>query len=235
MRLRLLRRMLTVSAPRVAVHSAMPWPLRWLMAALVLGFSGSLALWAFETGKEIAGLDRHAKEELVSLRAEVQQLRAELQKAQSVANTAGSLITTEKAAQEQLVQQIRQLQADNQSLRRDLGFFERLIPDTGKGDLSIRGLQVDRLAEGQWKWQVLMIQAAKNAPEFVGQLEIILSGTSGGKPWSLTHKPEPDSVVIRSYLRQEGVVAVPPQVQVHLVTARVMQNGALKSVQSIKP
>lgn len=75
MRLRLLRRRLTVSAPRMAIRSTMPWPLRWLLAAVVLGFSGALALWAFEFGKEIAGLDRNAKQELEQLRTEVSQLR----------------------------------------------------------------------------------------------------------------------------------------------------------------
>lgn len=234
MRLRLLRRKLTVSAPRMAVRSALPWPFRWLLGAVVLGFSGALALWAFEVGKEIAGLDRHAKQELVQLRDEVQQLRADLTKAQSVVNTSQSLLTAEKAAQEQLTQQIRQLEADNQLLRSDLGFFERLIPGTGTSALSIRGLQVERLSEGQLKWQVLMIQAAKNAPEFRGSLDITFTGTLDGKPWSMTQAAVPQAVVIRSYLRQEGIVSVPPLAVVSVVTARIWQGAAVKSVQTIK-
>ena len=50
MRFRLLRRRLTISAPRMAVRSTLPWPLRWLLGALVLGFSGALALWEFLRG-----------------------------------------------------------------------------------------------------------------------------------------------------------------------------------------
>lgn len=57
MRFRLLRRRLTISAPRVAIRSAMPWPLRWLVLALALGLSAATALWAFEFGKSIAGLE----------------------------------------------------------------------------------------------------------------------------------------------------------------------------------
>lgn len=234
MRLRLLRRKLTVSAPRMAVRSALPWPFHWLLGAVVLGFSGALALWAFEVGKDIAGLDRHAKQELVQLRSEVQQLRADLAQAQSVANTSGSLLTAEKAVQEQLMQQIRQLEFDNQTLRSDLGFFERLIPGTGSDALSIRGLQVERLSEGQLKWQVLMIQAAKNAPEFRGTLDITFTGTLDGRPWSMTQAATPQAVVIRSYLRQEGIVSVPPLAVVNLVTAKILQGGAVKSVQTIK-
>ena len=120
MRLRLLRRRLTVSAPRMAVRSALPWPVRWLVGAVVLGFSGAMALWAFEFGKEIAGLDRNAKQELEQLRTEVQTLRTDLGRAQSISNTSESLLTAEKSAQEQLLLQIRQLEADNQALRAQL-------------------------------------------------------------------------------------------------------------------
>ena len=56
LRLRLLRRRLTISAPRMAIRSAMPWPLRWAAAALVLGFCGAIGLWAFELGKELPAL-----------------------------------------------------------------------------------------------------------------------------------------------------------------------------------
>ena len=145
MKFRLWRRRLSVSAPRVAVRSSMPWPVRWLLGALVLGFSGALALWAFEFGKEIAGLDRNAKQELEALRSETTRLRADLAQAQSIANTSESLLMAEKAAQAQLALQIRQLEVDNMALRSDLGFFERLIPGSGSGELNIRGLQVERI------------------------------------------------------------------------------------------
>lgn len=234
MRLRLLRRRLTVSAPRVSVRSALPWPLRWLLGAIVLGFSGALALWAFEFGKEIAGLDRNAKQELQQLRAEVQVLRSDLSKAQSVVNTSDSLLTAEKAAQEQLLAQIRQLQADNQLLRSDLGFFERLIPGTGNDALSIRGLQVERLSEEQARWQVLLIQAQKNAPDISGTLELQLAGTLDGKPWSLRPASATQPVRIKGYLRLEGVIELPPRAVVKTVTARILQGAAIKSTQTIK-
>ena len=95
MRFRLLRRRLTISAPRMAVRSALPWPFRWVAAAVVLGFCGAIGLWAFEFGKDIAGLDSGASEELLQLRAELVHARAERDKAQSVANTAQTLLTTE--------------------------------------------------------------------------------------------------------------------------------------------
>jgi hypothetical protein len=103
MRFRLLRRRLTISAPRMAVRSALPWPFRWLVMAIVLGFSAAVALWAFEFGKSIAGLDSTSKEELVHLRAEMAKLREERDQGPvGNANTSGSLLTAESATQEKL-------------------------------------------------------------------------------------------------------------------------------------
>ncbi|MEZ5704596.1 MAG: DUF6776 family protein [Burkholderiaceae bacterium] len=234
MKFRLWRRRMSVSVPRMSVRNSTPWPLRWLLGALVLGFSGALALWAFEFGKEIAGLDRNAKEELEALRVEANNLRQALTQAQSVANTSESLLTAEKAAQEQLALQIRQLQLDNLSLRSDLGFFERLIPGSGNGNLNIRGLQVERLNPVQIKWQVLLIQASKNAPDFKGQLEITFSGTSAGQPWTQKQAPQPQAVLIKGYLRQEGFLDIPPQTVVKTVTAKIYQGREVKALYTIK-
>jgi hypothetical protein len=232
MRLRLLRRRLTVSAPRVSIRSAMPWPLRWLVAAVVLGFSAALALWAFDFGRQIAGLDRNAQQELARLRNEVSDLRAELDRLRAVADTAESLLTAEKAAQERLSHQLRQLESDNQTLRSDLGFFERLLPAPGD-NLAIRGVQVERVAAGQIRWQALMIQATKNAPDFRGSLEITFNGTLDGKPWSMPHAPRPQPVVIKGYLRQEGVLDVPESAVVKSATARILQNGTVRTMQTV--
>ncbi len=200
----------------------------------MLGFSGSLAMWAFEFGRDIAGLDRESKQELTRLRSEVQTLRSDLLVAQSVANTSESLLTTERSAQEQLAMRIRQLEADNELLRTDLGFFERLIPGSGGDSLSIRGLQAERVSDTQWRWQALMMQATKNAPDFKGVLEITFTGTLDGKPWSLAQSPSPQPVLIKGYLRMEGIVDVPTQAMVKNVTARVLQGGSVRSVQTFQ-
>ena len=96
------------------------------------------------------------------------------------------------------------------------------------------GDQVERVAEGQLKWQVLLIQALKNAPDFKGTLELSFVGTLEGKPWSLSPAPAAQPVLIKSYLRQEGVVDVPAQAVVKTVTAKILQGGVVKSVQTLK-
>ena len=234
MRFRLLRRRLTISAPRMAVRSAMPWPFRWLVMAIVLGFCAAVGLWAFEFGKNIAGLDTSGKEELIQLRAEVARLREERDKAQSVANTSGSLLTAERATQEKLAGQIRVLEADNRVLRDDLGFFEKLIPSTGQEGVSIRGLYAEVVAERQLKWQVLVLQPVKNAPEFKGQIELTLTGLQNGKPWTMALPGGPQALQFRQYRRIEGIVDLPPLAVVKNVSARLVEGTATRAVQSIK-
>lgn len=241
MRFRLLRRRLTISAPRMAVRSALPWPFRWAVLAIVMGFCAAIGLWAFEFGKDIAGIEHGTKEELqrtraelVSTHAELEKVKEERDKAQTIANTAGTLLTTEKASQERMVSQLHQLEQENRTLRDDLGFFEKLIPSSGTDGVSIRSVQAEAQGGHSLKWQVLLIQASKNATEFTGQLELTFSGLQGGKPWSMNLADGPLTVKLRQYGRLEGILEIPAQVVVKSVSAKLMDGAVVKSTQTIK-
>lgn len=235
MRWKLLRRRLSISAPRMIVRSRLPWPLRWAMVALMFGFSAALSLWAFEFGKSIAGLDRDAKEELAKLRVEVAQLREERERAISTANTAESLLKTEKAAQEKLAQQTAVVEAENLALKSDLGFFERLLPANTDEGLAIRGLQVETMAPGQLRYQLLLMQAGKTLPEFQGRYEITFSGFLDGKPWTMPQPGGPKPLQLKQYMRLEGIIQFPQQAVVKAALVRVMDlNGGVRATQSVK-
>jgi hypothetical protein len=225
----------------MSVRSALPWPLRWVVLAIVLGFCASIGLWAFEFGKDIAGLDKDSKEELQQMRTELMVLRAELvnlkdarDKAQTIANTARTLLTAEKVVQEKLAAQVQQLEADKRSLQDDLGFFEKLIPTSGADGIAIRGLQADVRNGRELKWQVLVIQARKNAPEFNGRLELSFSGIQNGKPWTATLPGGGQAIKLKQFDRIEGVFELPVQVVVKGVSAKVLDGLVIKAVQSIK-
>ena len=215
------------------VRSHLPWPLRWAVLAMTLGFSAALALWAFEFGKEIAGLDRHTHRELAQLRIEVTALRADNERARAIANTADSLIKAERVAQERLAQQVRQLEADNQALQSDLGFFEGLLPATGEG-LQLRGLQADLRSPGRVRYQLLLMQTGKATGDFTGRFDLLLTGLLDGRPWSQT-SPGPKPLQFRQYARLEGSIDLPPDVVLKTVQARVYdQQGALRANQTAK-
>jgi hypothetical protein len=222
MRWKLLRRRLSVSAPRMTVRSHLPWPLRWAVAALVLGFSAALAMWAFEFGKGIAGLDRGAKEELTTLRVEVNRLRSENERLASVANTADSMLKAERAAQEKLGQTVRQLEAESQELKTSVAFFERLLPVSGEG-LAVRGMRADIAKPGELRFQMLLMQSGKDPVDFAGRYEVSATGVIGSKAWtSAPTEMTRGDVKLRQYTRVEGVLAYPPEVGLRSLQVRVL-------------
>jgi hypothetical protein len=233
MRWKLLRRRLSISAPRMIVRSHLPWPLRWVVVAVALGFSAAIALWAFEFGKDIAGLDRGSKEELAQLRAEVATLRDERERAQSIANTADSLLKAEKAAQERLAAQLKQAESDNLGLKADLGFFERLLPVAGAAEgLTVRAFQAELVAPGQIRYQLLVMQNGKPTGTFEGRYELTLSGQLDGKPWTLAMPGGPQPLQVKQYARVEGRIDHPAPAVVKTVQVRVLDgSGAVRATQ----
>lgn len=93
------------------MRSALPWSLRWVVIAVVLGLCAAMTLWAFEFGKRIAGLDSGSRAELQRLRSEVLQLREESQRQRELQEVVGSLRTAEQVAMECLAVQLRRLEA----------------------------------------------------------------------------------------------------------------------------
>lgn len=245
MRLRLLRRRLTISAPRMTVRSAFPWPIRWAMVAAMIGFCAAIGMWAFDFGREIAGIEGGTQGELLRLRAEIATLSSELQsamqqrdEAQSVANTANTLITTEKASSETIRSQVKSLEDENRRLKDDLGFFEKLAPSAGADGVTIRALQAEPQPDGKIRWQVLLIQARKNPSEFSGQLEVVFSGSLGGKPWTnpIAGADGAGSVPVKmaQYARLEGLYEVPAQAVVKSITIKLFEGGKLRATQSAR-
>ncbi len=235
MRWKLLRRRLSISAPRMIVRSHMPWPLRWAVMALALGFSAALAVWAFEFGKDIAGLDRGAgRADAASAADSVEQVRRERDKAQSIANTAESLLKTERTTLERLASQVRTLEAENLALKGDLGFFERLLPTSGRQGLMVRGLQAEVIGQGQLRYQLLVMQPGKSPAEFKGRYELTLRGRLDGRAWSQAPAGTARALQFRQYQRVDGVVEFPAAVVVEALQVSVVDaQGAIRASQDV--
>ena len=58
MKWKLLWRRLSVAAPRMTIKTHRPWWLQALVWIVILGLSGALALWTYDLGRSITGLDR---------------------------------------------------------------------------------------------------------------------------------------------------------------------------------
>jgi hypothetical protein len=152
-----------------------------------------------------------------------------------VANTANTLITTEKVSSEKILAQLKALEEENRRLKDDLGFFEKLTPSLGAEGVTIRALQGDTQPDGKIHWQVLLIQAKKNPVEFSGRLEVAFVGVLNGKPWTGPGSG-PDGVPVKlgQYGRIEGFYDVPPQVLIKSLTVKLFEGGTLRATQSAK-
>lgn len=203
------------------MRSRLPWPLRWAAVAVMIGFSAALALWAFEFGKQFAGLERGAKEELAALRSEMAILSEDHRQARQVADTAQSLLKAERVALEKLALQLRQLETDKLALQSELGFFQRLLP-TGAEGIQLRGLQVEARAPGELRYQMLVVQNGKVNAEFNGRYELQLSGAVEGKAWAQSLPGGPRALQVKQVARVEGVVEHPPSAVIKTVQVRVL-------------
>lgn len=220
------------------VRSHLPWPLRWAVVALMFGFSAALALWAFEFGRELAGLSvrgEQVQQELDRLHREVNQLRDDRDKAEAVANSADSLLTAERTTQQRLIEQVKALETENLALKGDLGFFERLLPAGANESIAVRGLQAESAGPGQLRFQLLVMQQMGRAqPEFTGRYELTLIGQMAGKPWSQLAQSQPNRLQFKQYQRVEGRVAFPPLAVVRQIQLRVFDaSGGVRATQTV--
>jgi len=224
MRWKLVRRRLSISAPRVIVRNALPWPLRWAALALLLGLCVALALWAFERGRDLAGLEPAGRADVYRLRAELAALRIERNQAQGVADAAESLLKAERTTQERLAAQVRQLETENLDLKNDLGFFERLLPADGREGLVVRGLQA----------QLLVMQQGRPAGDFRGRYDVTLRGEVDGHGWSHTLPGGGRVLQFRQYQRVDGLLEFPAAARLQDVQVRVVDaQGAVRATQEI--
>ena len=154
---------------------------------------------------------------------------------QSVANTAESLLKAERAAQERLVQQLKQLETEHFALKGDLSFFERMFPPSGSDKLAVRALQAESRAPGQLRYQMLVMQNGKALSEFSGRYELTLEGTVDGRPWSLPMPGGAKPLQLKQYARVEGMLEYPEDAVVKTVQVKVMdQSGGVRATETVK-
>ena len=192
----------------------------------MLGFCAALGLWAYEFGKDFAGIDRGAHEELKQVREELVRLRSEHERAISIANSADSLLKAERATQESLASRVKALESENLALTRDLAFFERLMPSAGGTKLlNLRGLQIEIEAPGRLRFQGLLIRAGGRSGDFKGRYELHLSGTQDGRSWTQAVQIATNTVNLKQYQRLEGAVDYPATAVVKQLEIKVFDTS----------
>jgi hypothetical protein len=232
-----LRQRFGIAAPRVAIHSQIPWYWRWVGFSVMLGISAASAAWIYDAGRRFAGFDRsEVQEELGRTQKSLDATRAELQRLTVIANAADSRLSIERTAQQKLAQQIRTLEQDNARLKEELATFESMLSSEARNanSVTVYRFKVEPdVLPGEYRYRLLlMTPSTRREREFHGRLELVVSLTEGGQSAMMSF-PEPADagaaafkLGFKYFQRVEGTFRVSPKAKVDSVQVRVYEAGA---------
>ena len=222
-------------------YSAPPKPFRvrlfgLLLLALALGLAAAFAMLAYGYGKQLMQAEGdQAREQAVQLRQEVDRLNGVLTAAESMRNI-------ESAEKQQMTEQIKVLESENNRLKEDLSFYERLFPaKTKAGGVAIRRFAAELVPPNQLRYRLLILsQDSREKQGFTGQAQIIVTAMQGEHKLVIVF-PQPDSpeeqhfkLRFRHYQRLEGILNLPEGLTVKSVQARVLENGQTKAQHAVR-
>lgn len=122
--LRRLRGRFGISARQVAVRTHVPWRLRAFSIVVILAVLLLLAIWVFDFGRQIAGLNQNEIRTLQSANAKLEQ---EVARLRSLVAASDNDLQIEKAAQRALTEKHNALVEENVRLKEELAVMERLF------------------------------------------------------------------------------------------------------------
>ena len=232
-----LRQRFGIAAPKVAIHTHVPWYLRWLGIAVMLAFSATLAAWMYDAGRRFAGFDRsEAEQELSTARSELATMRAELEKFRAVANAADSKVSIERTAQKSLAQQSRGLEQENARLREELAIFESMLSSetSSVAPLSILRFKAEPdVIPGEYRYRLMLLASGpRRGKDFQGRIELAVSLTEGGHSAMIMVPGQTESdtsafrLSFKHFQRIDGTFRLSPKAKVVSVQIRVYEAGS---------
>jgi hypothetical protein len=232
--LRTLKRRYGIAAPRVAVHTHVPWYWRWLVGALLSAVVLGVAWLTYDFGRSLAGYHSgEAAAEQARLASEVGRLQEENAELRDQLVAAEREVQIESSTQGNLAGQLKALSDENALLKEDLAFFQTLMTSSNDapGGVAINRFRVrpDALP-GEYRYQLLVVQTRTRSKEFQGRLQLVVDLVRDGRPEVLLlpraqDKHDPYLLVFKFYQRVEGTFTLPPDATVSRVQVRVLENG----------
>lgn len=231
--IRAIKRRFGIAAPRVAVHTHVPWYWRWLTFTVLGGVLLGVGWLTYDFGRQYAGFDQseahreksllqeqngRLKDENVAIRREIAASERQLQ--------------IELATHGNLSTQIRNLAEENALLKEDLAFFQTLMASGSEpGGISINRFRVQTDAlPGEYRYRLLVVQSKQRVKEFHGTLQFIVDYDDRGKSEVVSLPRTGDNaqaynLVFKFYQRVEGTFLIPTSAVIKKVQVRVLENG----------
>jgi hypothetical protein len=224
----------------MVIKSDLSWPMKIAYFFFLLGLAAAVAYTAYDLGRRFAGFAPGVTtDQMAAIHDQFKKVSAERDQYSTTVNAADSQINIERAAQKQLVAQVKVLEAENTRLKEDLAFFESLLPaDTGPSGVAIRRLKAEISGPNQLRYRLLVMQKGKGERDFVGNLQFVVTVVLNGKSAmmifpestpSATEDPNKYKLGFKHYQRVEGMLTLPEGALIKSVQARVMEKGQIRT------
>ena len=232
-----MRRRFGIAAPRVEIHTQIPWYWRWVGIAILLGIAGASAAWIYDAGRRFAGFDHsEVQQQLFRVQGQLDDARADLARVRAIANAADSRVAIERTAQQKLAQQIRALEQENAKVREELATLESMFSSEARSAnaLSIYRFSVEPdVLPGEYRYHLLLVgPSSRRERDFNGRLELVVSLQEGGRNVMMSFPEQKDAgaaafrLAFKYFRRVEGTFRVSPKAKVESVQVRVFETGS---------
>jgi hypothetical protein len=222
-----------ISAARMAVRPDVPWYLRALQVAIAVSLAFALA-WLLFSIYGSGTRERQTAAELTRLTDLVKRQETELAELRPKVAHADRQGQIEGAAAADMASQVKALAFENAALKEDLAFFQSLMTGASarEGTLSVNRFQLrpEALA-GEYRYQMLLVQAGQRVGEFRGTLQFVLDVQQDGRKLVLVLPPEADragrdyQISFKFFQRVEGTFKLTPGSVLKGMQVRVFENG----------
>jgi hypothetical protein len=231
--LRAFKRRFGIAAPRVAVHTHVPWYWRWLYFALLASVAIGAGWLVYDFGRRYAGFDQgEAMREKGQLQELVSRLKDENAAIRREIAAAERQLQIELSTHGNLSTQIRNLAEENALLKEDLAFFQTLMASGSEpGGISINRFRVQQDAlPGEYRYRLLVVQSKQRVKEFHGSLQFIVDFQQAGASEVISLPRQGDNaqaynLVFKFYQRVDGTFVIPSGAVIKKVQVRVLENG----------
>ncbi len=238
-RWRRLRQHFSISAPRMAVRTHLPWPWRAVVGVVLVALVAGMWWWGFDFGQIFGGFNRKEVEaRLATMEADTARMTGENEALRAVNATLESELAMARGAQQTMQRQVQEATAENAQLKEDLAFLQKLVVDSNKQPgVSIQRLNAERAGEEAWDFSILVVRGGNPKGEFDGSVAlsatVVAAGGATAGRTSTINLPEDQPATaaalklrFKYYQRLEGSFRIPPGHVVKSMNARILEAGS---------
>ncbi|MEI6737464.1 MAG: DUF6776 family protein [Pseudomonadota bacterium] len=230
---RKIRSKIGIRSERVAIHSHVPWYVKFGGYGIAMGIAAAIAWVIVDNSYRITGFSREeAKAQIDTLTLENGKLKQSYDATKSSLNEKEGKLKVELASQAELTKNLTQLQDENASLKEDLGFLRNVMSSGSVPDgFAIQNFKVEADAlPNEFRYRLLVTQGGQRKQDFKGKMQIIArvqqlglaSQTVLSFPTDSEMRTSTGTIEFRFYQKIDGRFRIPEGAQLKSVQVRVL-------------